>query len=110
MDTRDAVALLGGAVPRGPAVWADLGAGAGTFTRALAELLGPEARIYAVDRDPRAVAALERWAAKHTPTVVAVAADFIRPGARAKKDVGGQIHIGRAGVEGLGPFVIIGMG
>src|SRR6266571_812570 len=79
MDTRDAVALLGGAVPRGPAVWADLGAGAGTFTRALAELLGPEARIYAVDRDPRAVAALERWAAKHTPTVVAVAADFTGP-------------------------------
>jgi ubiquinone/menaquinone biosynthesis C-methylase UbiE len=31
--------------------WADLGAGAGAFTLALRELIGPTADIYAVDRD-----------------------------------------------------------
>src|SRR5437764_9993894 len=38
--------------------WADLGAGEGAFTRALADLLGPEARIVAVDRDASALRAL----------------------------------------------------
>jgi ubiquinone/menaquinone biosynthesis C-methylase UbiE len=79
MDTRDAVALLAGAVPRQAGTWADLGAGGGTFTRALVELLGPEARIYAVDRDARLVAALKRWAQRDAPNVIAVAADFTRP-------------------------------
>jgi SAM-dependent methyltransferase len=55
MDHKDHVALLRGGVP-GPApapapVWADLGAGWGAFTLALADLLGPGATIYAVDRD-----------------------------------------------------------
>jgi ubiquinone/menaquinone biosynthesis C-methylase UbiE len=36
-------------------IWADLGAGDGAFTLALAELLGPGATIYAVDRDRRAL-------------------------------------------------------
>ena len=39
--------------------WADLGAGAGAFTYALAELLGPEARITAVDRDASSVRSLD---------------------------------------------------
>jgi len=76
MDTRDAVTLLAGAVPREAGTWADLGAGTGTFTRALVELLGPNARIYAVDRDARLVAALARWAEREAPNVIAVAADF----------------------------------
>ena len=79
MNTRDAVALIAGAIPRRPGTWADLGAGEGAFTRALAELLGPNSRIYAVDRDARAVAALERWAAKEAANVTAVGADFTRP-------------------------------
>ena len=79
MDTREAVALLAAAVPREAGTWADLGAGTGTFTRALVELLGPEARIYAVDRDARLVAALERWAQRDAPKVIAVAADFTGP-------------------------------
>jgi ubiquinone/menaquinone biosynthesis C-methylase UbiE len=33
--------------------WADLGAGSGTFTRALAELIGEGGTVYAVDRDVR---------------------------------------------------------
>jgi len=57
-------------------VWADLGAGSGTFTRALVELLGPTGRIYAVDRDARAVKGLARWAAREAPNVVAAQADI----------------------------------
>ena len=46
--------LLTGAVePDG--VWVDLGAGGGTFTRALASLLGPDGVVIAVDSDKRAV-------------------------------------------------------
>ncbi len=41
-------------------VWADLGAGAGAFTLALAELLPAGAVIHAVDRDRGALAELER--------------------------------------------------
>ena len=39
--------------------WADLGAGEGAFTLALAELLGPDAQIVAVDRDGGALRALD---------------------------------------------------
>jgi SAM-dependent methyltransferase len=46
-------------VPPG-SVWADLGAGSGTFTFALAELLGPEGRVVAVDRERAALDALRR--------------------------------------------------
>jgi len=52
--------------------WADLGAGEGAFTLALAELVGPEAHIVAVDKDRRALRAL----AGRFETVVA---DFTRP-------------------------------
>jgi SAM-dependent methyltransferase len=76
VEISEAVALIEAAVPRGPGTWADLGAGDGTFTRALLELLGPSARIYAVDRDTRALAALRRWAAREGANVVAVEGDF----------------------------------
>jgi len=52
--------------------WADLGAGEGAFTRALADLVGPEARIVAVDKDRRALRALDgRFETR--------VADFTRP-------------------------------
>jgi ubiquinone/menaquinone biosynthesis C-methylase UbiE len=78
VNLRDAVSLIRDAVPRlgGGATWADLGAGDGTFTRALAELLGSTATIYAVDRDTRALAALKRFATKANARVVPVEADF----------------------------------
>ena len=58
MDVRDAARLIAPAVASGGA-WADLGAGTGTFTVALARLLGPQGQVYAVERDTRAAAALD---------------------------------------------------
>src|SRR5207237_4610241 len=82
MDARDAVALIEPAV-RGahatPGTWADLGAGSGTFTRALVEILGASSRVYAVDRDASAVKVLRQWSARDAPNVVAVQADITKP-------------------------------
>ena len=55
MDHRDHVELLRGGVTEPGGTWADLGAGTGAFTLALAELLGPGGRIVAVDRDAAAL-------------------------------------------------------
>ena len=78
MKTDEAVALIEAAVGDRAGVWADVGAGEGTFTRALVELLGPSSRIYAVDQDASAVAAIARWS-KGSANVVPVEADFSRP-------------------------------
>jgi SAM-dependent methyltransferase len=65
MEVDAAAALIApGVGPPTPTPWADLGAGRGTFTRALAGLLGPGGRVAAVDRDPAAVAALAALAAR----------------------------------------------
>lgn len=79
MNTAEAVALIEAAVPQGSKAWADVGAGDGTFTRALIALLGRDARIYAVDRDARALASLRRWAARDGAGVIPVEADFALP-------------------------------
>ena len=55
MDHAEMVALIREGVPGAGGTWADLGAGSGNFTQALAELLGPRGLIYAVDRDVRAI-------------------------------------------------------
>ena len=55
VDHADHVGLLRAAVEPG-GTWADIGAGEGAFTLALADLLGPGGRIVAVDRDGRALA------------------------------------------------------
>ncbi len=79
MDTRDAVELIREAIPRPEGDWADLGCGDGGFTRALAELVGANGRIYALDRDARAISALERWGKRHAPHVVPIVADLTGP-------------------------------
>lgn len=80
MNTRDAIALIAGALPNdGGGVWADFGAGDGTFTRALLELLGSGARVYAVDRDATALAAIDLWPSAVRANVTPVVADFARP-------------------------------
>ena len=55
MNHADLVALLRVGVGVKGGHWADLGAGEGAFTVVLAELLGPQAHIVAVDRDPTAL-------------------------------------------------------
>lgn len=76
VNTSDAVALIEKAVPRTGRTWADIGAGDGTFTHALIDLLGRDARVFAVDRDERALASLRRWAKREQANVVLVEADF----------------------------------
>jgi len=76
MKVGEAVALIRDAVVGAGPRWADLGAGSGVFTRALVELLGDDARIYAVDRDPRAVGDLTRWSRGDASGVTVVEADF----------------------------------
>ncbi len=76
MEASEALALIRDAVPNGPGAWADLGAGSGTFTRALAELLGSGSRIYAVDRDRRALGSIARWAKTADAEVITVVADI----------------------------------
>lgn len=56
-------------------VWADLGAGTGLFTRALAQLVGENSTIYAVDRK---AADLEQIRPTDHVTIQKVPADFIK--------------------------------
>lgn len=80
MDVDDAVALIRDAVGGGggAGVWADLGAGTGTFTRALARLLDSESTVYAVDTDADSLTALRALAARSATRIVPVRADFTR--------------------------------
>ena len=61
--------------------WADIGAGSGAFTLALADLLGPGASIVAVDRDAGALRANARQMAARFPDVALETrvADFVGP-------------------------------
>jgi len=60
MDHTDHVTLLKPANVFEGGIWADLGVGAGAFTLALRELVGPHAEIYAVDKDSRVFRDLEK--------------------------------------------------
>jgi ubiquinone/menaquinone biosynthesis C-methylase UbiE len=81
MDQSDLVALIAGGIAGRGGRWADLGSGEGAFTRALAEVLGPDAHITAVDRDAGALRTLAREVAEGFPgaTVETRIADFTRP-------------------------------
>jgi ubiquinone/menaquinone biosynthesis C-methylase UbiE len=61
-------------------VWADLGSGWGAFTLALADLLGPGATIYSVDKDRRSLHEQEEAMRARFPATHAhsLAADFTR--------------------------------
>jgi ubiquinone/menaquinone biosynthesis C-methylase UbiE len=80
MNHADHVNLLRGGVQPG-GVWADLGAGTGAFTLALAELLGAQGEIYAVDRDGGALRSLAQAMRARFPDVSLhfITADFTRP-------------------------------
>jgi ubiquinone/menaquinone biosynthesis C-methylase UbiE len=77
----DHVALLAGAVTQGEGgTWADLGAGSGAFTLALADLIGPHGVIHAVDRDRPSLAELRNAFVSAVPQAElrVQAADFTR--------------------------------
>lgn len=61
MELAVAIGLIEKGVDEAPApqVWADLGAGKGLFTRALATLLQEGSTVYAVDKSSAALAAIE---------------------------------------------------
>jgi SAM-dependent methyltransferase len=77
----DHVNLLRRGVPGPGGIWVDLGSGAGAFTLALAELIGPAGQIHSVDRDRRALREQERIMRGRFPdtTVIYHTADFTEP-------------------------------
>jgi len=81
MDWRDAARLIAPAIKEGQR-WADLGAGTGTFTAALARLIGPLGTVYALERDTTATRALEALARKREAacaSIVVMQTDFTKP-------------------------------
>jgi ubiquinone/menaquinone biosynthesis C-methylase UbiE len=81
VEHSDLVGLLSPGVAGRGGRWADLGAGEGAFTLALADLLGPGAHITAVDRDRNVVRELAAEMGKRFPetTLDVVTADFTKP-------------------------------
>lgn len=81
MDQADLVDLLRGGVDSKGGEWAEIGAGEGAFTMALADLLGSGAHITAVDRDAGALRRLAVEMGRRFPEtqVDTLAADFRRP-------------------------------
>lgn len=75
------VALISGGIARAGGMWADLGAGTGNFTWALAELLGPAATIHALDRDARAVEMQQARLRTNPPaaTILSRQTDVLQP-------------------------------
>jgi SAM-dependent methyltransferase len=97
---RDGITAKGGR-------WADLGAGGGAFTLALADLLGPGAHITAVDRDAGSMRGLAAEIGKRFPAIgiEVIVADFTKPmslpsGPRLRR--GPPPHVvGRPGLDGI---------
>jgi ubiquinone/menaquinone biosynthesis C-methylase UbiE len=81
MNHNDHVALLQDGIRGQGGVWADLGSGSGAFTLALAELLGPGAQIYSVDKKKSSLRQQEREMGKRFPSsrLQTITADYTRP-------------------------------
>lgn len=81
MNHNDHVFLLTKGIPAQGGVWADLGSGAGAFTLALADLIGPQGHIYSVDKDRGSLREQERAMRSRFPanSVEYITADFTRP-------------------------------
>ena len=82
MDHEDHVNLLRPANLKPGGTYADFGAGTGAFTWALRELVGPDATIYAVDKDKKALDDLqEEFLARFNSimNLQLVPLDFSRP-------------------------------
>jgi SAM-dependent methyltransferase len=81
MNHADHVTLIRAGVTQPGGTWADFGSGGGAFTLALADLLGPGATIYSIDRDTRAISEQEREMRARFPQTRAryITADFTKP-------------------------------
>ena len=81
LNHSDHVGLIRGGVAAGSARWADLGAGRGAFTLALADVLGPGAEVTAVDRDTSALRELADSMKRRFPEtrLTTMAADLAHP-------------------------------
>jgi SAM-dependent methyltransferase len=97
MNIHDAIEFIHDAVGGRSGVWADFGAGTGTFTRALTQVLGAGSTVYAVDDNESAVRVLRELSASHSGNarVIAVKADFTRP-----LEFSGSVN-GRAQFDGI---------
>lgn len=79
MNDAEALALLRAAVPAAEGeTWADLGAGTGVFSRALATLIGPAGQVIAVDTDRRALASI-RAPGGPSASIQTMVGDVARP-------------------------------
>jgi SAM-dependent methyltransferase len=72
MTLSEATELIRPAILGAGGAWVDFGAGAGLFTRALATLLEPPARVVAVDHDARALRRLHESIPQISATGVAI--------------------------------------
>jgi SAM-dependent methyltransferase len=77
----DHVSLLRDGIPQPGGLWADFGSGDGAFTLALADLLGRDGTIYAVDNDRSALQRQQQTMRGRFPhtTVYYRTADFTTP-------------------------------
>jgi ubiquinone/menaquinone biosynthesis C-methylase UbiE len=78
MVHREAVSLIEAGVDQlhRTQTWIDLGAGSGTFTTALATLLGPGSTVYAVDKDKASLKRIE--ASRKGARIAVIPTDFVR--------------------------------
>ena len=82
MNHADHVKLIRPGIVTPGGAWTDLGAGTGAFTLALREILGPEAKIIAVDKDEAALRVLDREYRKRfgeADGLQTLEADFSKP-------------------------------
>ncbi len=101
MEVSEAADLITAAVTEG-GTWADLGAGSGTFTRALASLLGAAGTVYAVDRSP-SVRNIARRGEGAGAAVLPIVADFSAPLDLPELDgilMANSLHFVEAGAQG----------
>ena len=75
MKIAESISLIGPAIANKNSneTWADLGCGSGTFTKALATVLGPAGKIYAVDKEYQTIVSDQNEA-----TLQFIQLDFVR--------------------------------
>jgi SAM-dependent methyltransferase len=81
MNHADHIALLKDGIPGPGGVWAELGSGSGAFTLALAELLGPGASIYSIDKKKNGLKRQEQEISRRFPgtDLKTIGADYTHP-------------------------------